>query len=89
MANTSEIPFDNENDDNSCSTCIKMEPLSMSNSKRSKANSSIKESTSETNYPIMREIFTIESPLNIHNQIHSKQKPFACDQCLLVLKVTC
>ena len=74
VSNITEISIEHENelrDDSSCSSTIKEKPLLMSNSKRAKANSSIKESTSET----------IKTPLNIHKRKHSKQKPFVCDQC--------
>ena len=52
-------------DDNSCSSKIKVMPLSMPKSKRFKVAS----------------YNTTSSQLYIHNQIHSKKKRFACDQC--------
>jgi uncharacterized Zn-finger protein len=79
VANTSEISIQRENalneasDNNSCSSTIKVEPLLMSESKRSKVNSSNNQNIYET---------INSNQLNIHNnRIHSKQKRFACDQC--------
>ena len=69
LDNMAEITIENENetrDDNSCSSTFKVNSLLMSHSKRSKANSSIKESTGET----------IKTPLKIHKRIYSKDLDF-------------
>ncbi len=78
VPNKSEISIEHENalneasDNNSCSSTIKVEPLSMPESKRSKVNSSNNQNIYET---------INSSQMNFHNQIHSKKKFFACDQC--------
>jgi uncharacterized Zn-finger protein len=76
MTNISEIPIQHDNaiieaSDNSCSSTFKVERLLMP---KSKTNSSSKKHK-------CKKRFQTSTQLNIHNQIHSKQKPFACDQC--------
>jgi uncharacterized Zn-finger protein len=83
MANITEIPIEfkstiNESSDNSsCSSPIKVEPLSIPESKKFKSNSSIKKHKCEK----CKKRFKNSTHLNIHKRTHSKQKPFACDQC--------
>jgi uncharacterized Zn-finger protein len=77
ISNEHEISLNEASDNNSCSSTIKVEPLSMQISKRFKSNSSIKKHKCET----CKKRFLHLCHLTIHKRIHSKEKPFACDQC--------
>ncbi len=78
-----EIRIEHENarnessDENPCSSTIKFEPLLIPQSERFKSNSSYRKHKCET----CNKQFPSPSLLNIHNRIHSKEKPFACYQC--------
>jgi uncharacterized Zn-finger protein len=83
VKNRNEISIQHEdvvneaNDDNPCSSTIKVEPLLMPESKRSIYSFSFKEHKCET----CNKRFQTSTKLNIHKRIHSKHRPFACDQC--------
>jgi uncharacterized Zn-finger protein len=63
--------------ENACSSTIKVKSLLMTESKRFKVNSSIMKHKCET----CKKRFPSPSQLNIHKRVHSKQKPFAGNQC--------
>jgi len=82
VENINEIPIELENginetnDDNSCSSTIKVNPVLITKSKRFKSNSSKTNIGQTCNTKI-----SISTQLSIHNRLHLQQKPFACDQC--------
>ena len=61
-------------DENACSSTIKVKPLLIQKSKRSKIKASIRKDT-------FYKRFTTLIQLSIQNRIHSKQRRFTCDQC--------
>ena len=79
MANRNEISIkckiqtNESNNDNSCSSTIKVNPLLIPKSKIFKVDSSIKKHKCET----CKKRFKTSTHLNIHKRLHSKQKPFA------------
>ena len=68
-----ENSMNGANDDNLCSPTLKAKPFLMPKFKRLQI-----EKFSCDSY---RETLTNSTQLTIHQRIHSKQRPFACDQC--------
>ena len=83
MENITEISIEHENainetsDDTSFSSTINVNPVIITKSKRFKVNSSNNQNIGQT----CNTNKSNSTQLNIHKRIHSKEKPFACDQC--------